>query len=126
MIASFSQLQEVTSALTAAQVGSGLLPVYATPSVVALMENTACALLNNLNGKRAISEAETTVGVRMNIAHVKATPVGETVTCTATLTAQRRRRYYFSIVVTNAKGETLATATHQRVRVDKERFMAKL
>lgn len=122
----YTQKQIVTPDLTAAQVGSGLLPVYATPAVVALMENTACGLLAELTGEDALAEEDTTVGVHIDIQHVKASPVGEEVTCLATMTAHEGRKYAFSLTVTNAKGDILATATHERVRVTKERFMAKL
>ncbi len=110
----------VTEQLTAAILGSGLLPVYATPAVVALIENTACQCITDLQ------EGETTVGIHIDVQHLKASAIGEEVTCTASLVAQEGRKYAFTATVTNAKGDVLATATHERFKVDAQRFMAKL
>ena len=61
----------VERADTAQEVGSGSLLVYATPCMVALMEGAAC---NALEGK--LAEGETSVGTRMDVHHLAATPVG--------------------------------------------------
>lgn len=113
---------------TAAVVGSGLLPVYATPQVVALMEKTACELIAALaaDAEGALAEGDTTVGTRMAIDHVKACKVGEQVRCTAKLVAVSGRAYEFVIEVLNHAGELLAKAEHTRFCVNSERFMAKL
>ncbi len=110
----------ITSELTAASQGSGSLPVYATPAVVALIENTACQYITNLQPD------ETTVGTHIDVHHLKASAVGEIVTCTATLVAQEGRKYTFTAEVTNARGETIATATHERFLVNAQRFMEKV
>ncbi len=110
----------VTHELTAEVMGSGSLPVYATPAVVALIEHTACQCISNLQA------GETTVGTHIDVHHLKASAVGETVTCTATLVAQEGRKYSFTAEVMNAQGETIATATHERFMVDAERFMEKV
>jgi predicted thioesterase len=86
----------------------------------AFMESTACLCLDSL------PEGETTVGVRIDIQHLKASAVGETLTCRATLVRQEGRRYWFDIRVLNARGEEVAVASHERVRVDSGRFMAKV
>lgn len=118
---------------TAAVVGSGLLPVYATPQVVALMEQTACELIASLAdggegalAEGALPEGETTVGTRMVVDHIKACKVGEQVSCTAMLIGVEGRAYEFLIEVTNHAGEVLAKAEHTRFRVNSERFMARL
>lgn len=116
----------ITEELTAKQVGSGLLPVYATPAVVALMEGTACALLDSSENPAPLPEGGTTVGIHIDVQHLKASAIGETITCQATLKAVEGRKYSFDITCTNAKGELIATATHERFLVDAERFMAKL
>lgn len=110
----------VTQHLTAQTMGSGSLPVYATPAVVALMENTACQCLTNL------PEGDTTVGIHIDVQHLKASAVGEQVSCTATMLRQEGRQFFFTIEVTDSKGNLLATATHERFLVNAERFMAKL
>lgn len=113
---------------TAAQVGSGLLPVYATPQVVALMEHAACALIQTLppTSEHALPEGDTTVGTHMTIDHVKACLVGVEVTCKVDLLEVNGRQYLFSIEVTNPAGDVLARAEHTRFRVTVERFMQKL
>lgn len=113
---------------TAAVVGSGLLPVYATPQVVALMEKTACELIAALpaDAEGALQSGETTVGTRIAVDHVKACLVGEEVCATAMLLGVDGRAYNFLIEVVNHSGEVLAKAEHTRFRVDSDRFMAKL
>lgn len=113
----------VTDELTAARVGSGLLLVYATPAVVALMEETACRLID---AECALPEGSTTVGIHIDIQHLRASKVGSQVTCTATLLGVDGRKYSFSLEVHDSEGNLLATATHERFLVDSERFMAKL
>lgn len=113
---------------TAAVVGSGLLPVYATPQVVALMEKNACELIATLpaDSEGALVDGDTTVGTRMVIDHMKACCVGETVRSTAMLIRVEGRAYEFLVEVVNHAGEVLAKAEHTRFRVNSERFMAKL
>lgn len=121
-------LHNVAEEETAAVVGSGLLAVYATPQVVALMERTACELIASLpaDAEGALSEEDTTVGTRMVIDHVKACKVGEQVSSTAMLVGVNGRAYDFIVEVTNHLGEVLAKAEHTRFRVNKDRFMSKL
>lgn len=118
----------VTADETADRVGSGLLPVYATPEVVALMEHTACTLIAELasEAEGALAPGNTTVGTRMAIDHVKACLVGETVTSTAMLINVNGRQYDFLIEVRDSHGALLAEAEHTRFAVNAERFMAKL
>lgn len=122
------QQHTVADTETAAVVGSGLLPVYATPQVVALMEKTACDLVTALpsDAAGALAEGDTTVGTRVAVDHLKACGVGETVTCTAMLLGVDGRAYQFLLEVTNHDGEVLAKAEHTRFRVNGERFMAKI
>ena len=105
---------------TASSLGSGSLDVFATPALVAFMENTAVKALDDLG------EGMTTVGTVINVRHLKASKIGEKMTCTATLIHQEGRRYEFEITVTDSTGELTATATHERAAVDVERFLRKL
>ncbi len=66
----------VTKEVTAAEVGSGLLPVYATPSMIALMEQTASESVQS-----ELEEGQGTVGISLCVNHVAATPIGMKVTC---------------------------------------------
>jgi len=100
--------------------GSGDLPVYATPSMVALMEYAAKELVKPL-----LASGETTVGTRMEVSHLKATPVGNKVRAKATLREILGRKVSFTIEAYD--GETLiGQAVHERAVVDRERFMAGL
>lgn len=109
----------VTEELTAAAVGSGLLPVYGTPNLVALMEHTAHT---SINGE--LEEGQGTVGTRMDIRHLAATPVGMKVTCESELTEVDRRRLVFTIRAYDEAG-LIAEAVHERFIIDNERFLAK-
>jgi len=113
---------------TAACVGSGLLPVFATPSVVALMEHTACALIASLAPEQegALTPDDTTVGTRMSIDHLRACLPDTEVHSTATLLGVNGREYTFHIEVTDAAGQLLAKAEHTRFMVNAERFMQRL
>lgn len=108
---------------TAKIVGSGSLPVLATPIMIAWMENTAMTLASeNCN----MTNDDTTVGILMNAQHIKASAVGETICCKAQLDNQDGRKLTFSITCTNSNGETIGTAIHERFIVNAERFMDKL
>lgn len=109
----------VERADTAQEVGSGSLLVYATPCMVALMEGAAC---NALEGK--LAEGETTVGTRMDVQHLAATPVGMEVRAESRLTAVDGRRLTFEITAFDEAGE-IGKATHERVVVKAERFLEK-
>ena len=114
-----SQTERVTPDRTAASVGSGLLPVYATPAMIALMERTASELVAPF-----LREGEATVGTSIEVKHLAATPEGMEVRCQCVLTAIDRRRLTFAIEVFDAVG-LVGTATHDRFIVDTARFMAK-
>ncbi|SRR6266540_7285663 len=84
----------VTEADTAAALGSGLVPVLATPTVVALMEQ---ATVETLSG--ALEEGATTVGARVELEHLLPTVVGATVQVVATLERVEGRRLHFAAEV---------------------------
>ena len=90
--------EEVVPENTAEKWGSGSLPVYATPAMISLIEQSA---VNLLAGK--LDEGQTTVGTNLNIAHVSATPVGGTIKCHCSLTEIDRKRLVFHIEVTDNK-----------------------
>ena len=99
---------------------SGLLPVYATPAMVALMEETACALLQPY-----MEEGETTVGILMEVQHLKATVVGRKVVCEATLKEQDGRKTVFDIEAKEENAVVIGRARHERFAVQAEKFMEK-
>jgi predicted thioesterase len=104
---------------TAAVYGSGALEVFATPAMIALMEKTCLmAVCDN------IGEGNTTVGIAVNIKHLKASPVGATIRCDAELTEVDRRRLVFEVKC--YEGENLiGEGIHERFVVDSEKFMGK-
>ncbi len=110
---------EVTQENTAEAVGSGTLPVFATPAMIALIEATASGSVAPF-----LEEGSTTVGTHLDIAHSSATPVGMSATCETELVEVDRRRLVFRVVVTDAKGE-IGSGTHERFVVDNAKFMSK-
>jgi fluoroacetyl-CoA thioesterase len=110
----------VTDADTAQTLGSGDVPVLGTPRVVALAEAATVAAT-----ARALEPGQTTVGVRVEVDHLAASPVGRQVVALATLTAVEGRRLTFEVTVTD--GETIAAqGIISRVLVDRQRFLEKL
>lgn len=116
---SITLTEEVTTENTAAVWGSGSLPVYATPAMALLAEKTAVALLD---GK--LDEGTTSVGTKLNIKHLSATPVGATVSCTCTLIEIDRKRLSFNIEVMDKTGRA-GQCSHERFIVDAEKFVKK-
>lgn len=107
----------VTKENTAAAMGSGDLPVFATPALAACMERAAAESVRPLLG-----EGQTTVGVRLALEHTAATPVGMDVRCESTLTLVEGRRLTFSIIANDDAGE-IGRAEHARVIVGAARFL---
>ena len=104
---------------TAAVYGSGALEVFATPAMIALMEKTC---LESVADK--IGEGNTTVGIAVNIKHLKASPVGSTIRCEAELIKVDCRHLVFEVKC--FEGETLVgEGIHERFIVDSEKFMSK-
>ncbi len=113
-------LLTVTDADTAQALGSGDVPVLATPRVVALVEAATVAAT-----ARALSPGQTTVGVRVELDHLAPTPVGRVVSAKATLSATDERRLTFEVIVHD--GETIAAqGIVRRVLVDRQRFLERL
>ena len=109
----------VTEALTAKAMGSGELPVYATPAMVALVEETAWKSV-----APALEPGQGTVGTKLDLAHLAATPLGRKVRCETELVEIDRRRLVFSAEVWDEAGK-IGEGTHERFLVDNERFQAK-
>jgi len=109
--------REVTEADTAIALGSGDVSVFATPALASLMEAAAVAALRDV-----LDEGQTTVGVQLEIQHLAATPVGMTVRAEARLMAVEGRRLSFRVSAADAT-EQIGVGTHQRVIVDRARFM---
>lgn len=105
---------------TAIALGSGDMPVFATPAMMALMENAAMLAVAD-----ELPEGSTTVGGHIESSHLKPSPIGAEVSATATLEKVDGRKLYFK--VSASQGDTLiGEGTHLRFIVDKEKFLSKL
>lgn len=112
--------QTVSEALTAMQMGSGDLPVFATPAMMALMENAAMMAVAN-----DLPEGCTTVGGHIESSHLRPSKVGEKVSAVAEVTKVDGKKIEFKVAAYS--GETLlGEGTHLRFVVDKEKFISKL
>lgn len=109
----------VTSGNTALALGSGQVSVFATPALVALLEQAAVDALST-----ALASGQTSVGVRIDVQHLAATPPGMTVRAQATLLAIDGRRLSFAVTA-HDDAEQVAQGVHERVIVDKQRFLAR-
>ena len=109
----------VEQADTAKEVGCGDLLVYATPCMVALMEGAAYESIAPY-----LAEGESSVGTKMDVTHLSATPVGMSVRAESVVTAVEGRKVTFSITAYDEAGE-IGRATHERVIIKTERFLEK-
>ena len=104
---------------TAKEVGSGSVAVFATPMLVAILENAA---INALEGK--LPAGSTTVGMEIAIKHLAATPVGMVVKAEAFLEEVEGRRLTFRVEA-HDQVEKVGEGRHVRFIVNAEKFMAK-
>lgn len=110
----------VDSTNTAKAVGSGSLEVLATPMMIALMEKAATKALAPF-----LENSQTSVGTEISTTHDLASPIGATVTATATVVAVDRRRIDFEVSA-SSNDKVIGHGTHSRFIVDSEKFMNKL
>ena len=104
----------------AATMGRGDLNVFATPAMVAFMENAALSAVED-----QLPEGNTTVGAMIQTTHLKPTALGDTVLVTATLLEVEGRKLTFSVVASDSQGK-IGEGTHIRYVVDRNKFMEKL
>lgn len=109
----------VTEADTARALGSGDLAVLGTPRVLAWCEEATCAALE-------FEPTQTSVGTRIDLEHLAASPVGAEVTATANVIHTDGRLVRFQVAALDASGTLLATGEIRRVIVDRERFLARI
>ena len=109
----------VSEAVTAIVMGSGDMPVLATPAMMALMENAAMLAVAD-----HLPEGCTTVGGHIASSHLKPSKLGETVTATATVTRVEGKRIEFKVEA-HCGDVLLGEGTHLRFIVDKEKFMSR-
>ena len=110
----------VTDKNTAKAVGSGSLDVFATPMMIALMEQAACECIAD-----GLEPGQTSVGTQINAAHTAASPLGAVISATAEIVAVDGRKISFTVTAHDGTNE-IGNGTHERFIIDAERFMNKL
>jgi fluoroacetyl-CoA thioesterase len=111
--------QKVELKDTASHYGSGLIDVFATPAMIALMEKTA-----QLSIQEKLEDGYITLGTEICIKHTKATPVGMKVRCESKLIEADGRALIFELAAFDEEGK-IGEGTHSRFIVNGEKFMAK-
>lgn len=107
----------VTADKTAVAYGSGTVEVFATPAMIALMEQTAMESIANL-----LPENFITVGTEVSVKHFKATLPGKSVTCTSTVVSTEGKKVVFEVMACDNAG-IIGKGTHTRYIVDKIDFI---
>ncbi|HYF93559.1 MAG TPA: thioesterase family protein [Symbiobacteriaceae bacterium] len=110
----------VNDANTAAAVASGGIAVFATPMMIALMENAALRTV-----QPHLAEGESTVGTMLNVKHLAATPIGMRVRAVARLETVEGRRLLFTVEAYDEK-EKIGEGTHERYVIGVERFLERV
>ncbi|MBR6947086.1 MAG: thioesterase family protein [Muribaculaceae bacterium] len=110
----------VNEAVTAVAMGSGDMPVLATPSMMALMENAAMLAVAG-----HLPEGCTTVGGHITSSHLKPSKLGDIVTATATVTRVDGKKIEFKVEA-HCGDTLLGEGTHLRFVVDREKFLSRL
>jgi predicted thioesterase len=110
---------KVNKTNTASAFGSGVVDVFATPSMIALMESAACECVAG-----CLAPGQTTVGTSVNVSHIAASPLGMVVKAKATVTFVEGRKLSFDVEAWDEAGR-IGVGTHVRAIVDVERFMDK-
>ena len=109
----------VTEDRTAKAMGSGELPVFATPAMIALVEETCWKSVAD-----ELESGQGTVGTMLDVRHVSATPVGMKVWCESELVGIDGRKLTFSVKVFDEAG-LVGEGTHERFIIDNKRFLEK-
>ncbi|MDQ6670998.1 MAG: thioesterase [Chloroflexota bacterium] len=106
--------------MTADRWGNTGVMVLATPHLVGLLEATSVRAITE-----ALEPGQSSVGTHVDVRHLKATPVGDTVTLTAEVTAVDGRRVRFHVRADDSTG-VAAEGTHERVLIDLARFLQRV
>ena len=109
----------VTQELTAKNMGSGVMDVFATPAMLALMEKTAFTSVAEY-----LNEGCGSVGTKVDIEHVASSPVGMKITCDSELIEIEGRKLVFKVEAYDDKG-LIGKGTHERFIVENKKFQEK-
>ncbi len=105
---------------TAARFGAGGVRVFGTPMMIGLMENAAFNTIQPL-----LPEGQSSVGTRLDIRHLAATPIGMRVTATAELLEVDGRRLVFRVEARDER-ELIGEGQHERFIINLERFLSRV
>ncbi|CAM3209956.1 dihydrolipoamide acyltransferase [Lactococcus hircilactis] len=105
---------------TAQALNSGSLPVFATPMMIALMENAAMRAISH-----HLEDTESSVGIQINVSHDLASPIGAEIIAKATVIAVDRRKITFEVEAKQGD-KTIGKGTHTRFIVTNASFLNKI
>lgn len=106
---------------TAKAAKSGSLNVFATPFMIALMEEATCKAVSQF-----LENDETTVGTNINVSHSKASGLDENITAKATIAEVDGRRITFDVSATDESENVIGSGKIERFVVNSEKFMKKV
>jgi predicted thioesterase len=110
----------VTESNTAKTVGSGNLDVFATPMMIALMENAACKCIADI-----LREEQTSVGTHISVDHMAASPINSKISATAEIEFVSGREIVFNVTASDESNK-IGRGKHTRCVIDKKRFIDRL
>lgn len=114
------ELMTVTPQMSAVNVGSGLVDVFSTPSMIAFIEKTCSrAIIPSLD------EQHVSVGMEINVKHIAPSKIGAQVKCVAKILKIEKNKVLFDAVVTD-NNKIVGTANHTRCIVNKQKFLDNL
>lgn len=109
----------VTESDTAIALGSGDVPVLATPRLIAWLEAATVR-----EAAPRLADGQTSVGTAIRVRHLRATPVGGTIEVAAAVSAMEGRHLTFHVAAHDGHGDSVADGEIERVVVDRQRFLA--
>ena len=115
----YKETVRVTEDKLASAMGSGAVPVFATPMMVLIMEEVSALCV-----KDELEAGQATVGTKLDVSHVSATPAGLDVTAECELIEIDKRRLVFKVAAYDNAG-LIGEGTHERFIIDVEKFMSK-
>lgn len=110
----------VTKEMSAKKIGSGSVHVFSTPSLISLMENVSQTLL-----QKFLPEGYSSVGINVNINHVKASKIGAKAVCKSVISEVNGKKVTFTLEAWDEKGK-IGEGTHIRYIINMEEFINKL
>ena len=108
-----------TAPMGTTHLGPSVPPMFSTPSMIQLIEDTCIRLIDAY-----VEPGEQSVGTRVDVKHLAPTTIGKSVTARVELSEVNGRRYAFNIEVRNEDGVTIGEGTHDRALIDVARFAA--